>query len=202
MNSGIYKWTNLVTKQVLIGQTQNFKERHRIYLVKLKNNNFSNTHFQASWNKHGQENFKFEILERVLNFNFLTAYEQFYLDYYRKLPGGVYNQIGPVDSPNRGRKYSQEHKDKLSKLHLGHKASEETKAKMSLAAKGKIKSLECRQKLAIAHLGRKHSPESRAKMSETTRNMSDEVKDKIRQAIKKLWQDPIYREARRLKKLE
>lgn len=120
MKSGIYIWKNLKTSRALIGQTQDFEKRKSQYITDLKRNAYGNTHFQRSWTKHGEENFRFEILEEVSNPAFLTAYEQSYLDYYRKLPGGVYNQVGPVDNPNRGRK-----------------TSEETKTKQSLAKKGK-----------------------------------------------------------------
>jgi len=42
---------------------------------------------------------------------------------------------------NKGMKMSKEHCDKLSKIHMGHKVSEETKKKISIGGKGKRYSL-------------------------------------------------------------
>src|SRR3990167_2611327 len=103
IKSGIYIIKNLVTKKVYIGQSQDaFKRltKHK-YMLKIKDPH-ENKHLLNSCNKHGIENFTFEVLELVENLSFLTSFEQSYLDYYRKLPGGVYNQVGPVDNPVRG----------------------------------------------------------------------------------------------------
>src|SRR3989344_2847347 len=94
---GIYKWTNLVTGRVLVGQTGStvgFKKRKNNYMSELRRGIYNNSYFQRSWNKHKEENFAFEILETHLDNLSLTAREQFWLDYYRALSAGVYNNVG------------------------------------------------------------------------------------------------------------
>lgn len=192
MKQGIYIWRNLITGTVLVGQTQNFRSRKGSYLNALKNKTYRNQYFQRSWDKYGKENFLFEIIEIIENPILLTSYEQSYLNYYRTLPGGVYNLIGPVDNPRRGMKASEETKkkqsDALKRYHskIGH--SKETKEKMSrtrlgkkhikkhppcpehvknIVSKihtGKVVSLETREKLSANWKGRKHSEEAKEKM--------------------------------------
>ena len=170
INSGIYMWRNKITGRVLVGQTNNFKRRKKEYLGSLRKNEYANRHFQRSFAKHGEKTFEFTILERVACFAFLTAYEQSYLDYYRTLSGGVYNQIGPTDAPFRGVKLSDEVKHQMSERMLGEKnpmygkeVSAETRGKMSLAGKGRPKTEDHKKKIGLAQKGRKQSEEQLAK---------------------------------------
>lgn len=79
----------------------------------------------------------------------------------------------------KGRKLSEEHKTKLLNVNLGRKASEEAKAKMSIARKNP--SQEIRYKMSKAQLGRKHSEETKAKISynNSIRGVSEETKIKM-----------------------
>lgn len=76
--------------------------------------------------------------------------------------------------------------------------SDETKAKMSAALKGRPMSTEWRQKISNALTGRTATPEHRANMSEALRGKSkpprtEEHKAKIAAANKLKAQDPIWR---------
>ncbi len=121
MKSGIYIIKNNTTQQVYVGQSSSLKARWTNHRNKLKTNKHPNLHLQFSWNKHGESCFEWILLQEISNLNFLTSYEQSYLDYYRTLPGGVYNQKGPVDSPNKGRVTSDETKKKISLALKGEK---------------------------------------------------------------------------------
>lgn len=115
IQSGIYMWHNKITGRVLVGQTQNFSKRKAAYIGKLRRGAYiSNKHFQRSWTKNGENAFEFIILERIAKLAFLTYFEQSYLNYYRTLPGGVYNEIGPADAPRRGTHISEIHKNQIS----------------------------------------------------------------------------------------
>lgn len=154
---GIYKWTNLVTGRVLVGQagsTTGFTARKCTYFSQLRSGKYkTNNHFQRSFTKHGEANFSFEILERMpigdltieQHKPILTAREQFWLDHYRALPGGVYNQVGTVDGPLRG-----------------SFRSSETKAKMSVSMKGKKRDARARANISAAHTGVPWSEKRRA----------------------------------------
>ena len=159
MKSGIYLWRNLVTNRVLVGQTINFNRRRLSYLSYLRNNNYkSNQYLQRSWNKHGEKNFRFEVLEEIKDITTLTIREQYWLDYYRHYSYGVYNQVGPADNPNIGRKLSKATRKRMSLSKMGkpnlklrgRKISEAHKLAVSRATKGRLVSKETRTKLSIA----------------------------------------------------
>lgn len=64
MNTGIYTITNLFNNKMYVGSTGvNFKYRFNNHIKALKLNKHKNKHLQTSWNKYGENNFKFEILE-------------------------------------------------------------------------------------------------------------------------------------------
>lgn len=184
IQSGIYMWRNKITGRVLVGQTCDFKSRKAKYLSALRKGTYGNKHFQRSWTKHGEDAFEMIILEHLYNIAFLTGFEQAYVDYYRTLPGGVYNEVGPVDCPRRGAIVSEETKLKLSKINLGKKQSDDTKRKKSVAAKGKIISDAQKQQISLRHKGKTVSLETRQKLSAAFKGkpghaQSEEAKIKI-----------------------
>lgn len=65
MKKGIYKITNLKNNKVYIGQSENLINREWSHFYWLDRNEHHNEHLQQSYNKHGRNNFKFEILEQT-----------------------------------------------------------------------------------------------------------------------------------------
>ena len=61
MNSGIYKITNLVNDKFYIGSSKDLERRKKEHFNHLRKNKHCNSHLQRSWNKYGEENFKFEV---------------------------------------------------------------------------------------------------------------------------------------------
>ena len=61
--SGIYKIKNIINGKVYIGQTYNLKYRWSRHKSDLNNNRHHNKHLQNAWNKYGEDNFRFEIIE-------------------------------------------------------------------------------------------------------------------------------------------
>ena len=61
----IYQIKNLLNGKLYIGSTKNFKRRKTSHIKKLNARNSGCTGIQNAWNKYGQENFIFEILEEV-----------------------------------------------------------------------------------------------------------------------------------------
>lgn len=62
---GIYKITNIINNKCYIGCCTNFQRRYRKHLCVLKKQKGVNKHLQNAWNKYGEENFVFEIVEIV-----------------------------------------------------------------------------------------------------------------------------------------
>lgn len=91
----------------------------------------------------------------------------------------------------RGRKFTEDHRRKLSEAHKGKIVSKETRKKMSEAARSKIVSEETRQKHSENMMGEKNPnfgkelpEETRSKISEalTGRSLSEETCQKISNA--------------------
>lgn len=172
MKFGIYKWTNLITGRVLVGQTGStvgFDKRKNRYINELSKNRWENKHFQRSWNKYGRDNFRFEMVEALDNDKILTEREQCWLDYYRALPSGVYNQDGPADNPRRGAKNSSEHNAKVSTANkgrlLGIKQSDVTIEKRASKLRGRSRSTEARAAISAGKKGKRFSEKHRLALS-------------------------------------
>lgn len=60
---GIYSITNLVNNKMYIGQSKYIYQRWKRHRTFLNLSKGINPHLQNAWNKYGEENFKFSILE-------------------------------------------------------------------------------------------------------------------------------------------
>ncbi len=113
MKSGIYKITNVITQIVYIGKSKNVVQRKNAHFSALKLNKHNNQHLQNSYNKHGKDNFTFEVLE-YCNIEDLAFKELHYLSLYKN----NYNIIQTIDNRQN---FPQIMKDKmkLSKISKG-----------------------------------------------------------------------------------
>lgn len=80
--SGIYNIINIINGKIYIGSAMCFYHRNHIHLHHLRHNTHYNDHLQRAFNKYGEENFKFEIIEYVEDKSKLIKREQFYLNKY------------------------------------------------------------------------------------------------------------------------
>ena len=79
LNSGIYQIINLITNKSYIGSTKDFKNREWQHFNMLERNKHSSKKLQRSYNKHGKNNFKFEVIARCPT-EYLIKLEQYFLD--------------------------------------------------------------------------------------------------------------------------
>jgi group I intron endonuclease len=113
MKSGIYKITNKVTDKVYVGSAIYIKNRWATHLSLLRAGTHSNKYLQASWIKHTEINFKFEIIE-MCEKEKLIEREQFYIDLYDCVSPKGYNLLSIAGSP-LGFKHSEETKQTMRK---------------------------------------------------------------------------------------
>lgn len=155
----IYRIYNVVNKKFYVGSTVNTRERFRSHRRQLRSGGHHCKHLQAAWNKYGEECFKFEVIEIVIAQNLQDVEDE----WLRKYVGTskCYNTGLSAAAPWRGGKKEkhpsfgrvrteEERKlisnglkayyaaDPYNHPRLGCLHSEETKAKISAARKGKM----------------------------------------------------------------
>lgn len=158
IESGIYCVLNIINNKKYIGSTINIKNRIKHHLRKLKSNKHHNPRLQASFNKYGEKNFIFFILELVNTSNELLKREQYYIDKF--------------DSKNLFNIHL------ITNSSLGVKRSDKTKEKIRLANLG-LKHPEWRNKIKSVSQGKenhwtkkkKFTEESKKKMSSSQKNL-------------------------------
>ena len=138
---GIYKITNLVNGMVYIGQTkQGFQKRYWLHRWKLRNGSHDNQYLQNAWNKYGEENFEFSIVE-VLKIQEIDEKERYWISFYKEQnkcysiqDGGQPTRLNDFVTKEGRKLVGEKNRQRL----LGTKLSEETKIKMSNSRKGKF----------------------------------------------------------------
>lgn len=182
--TGIYKITCLSNNKIYIGSANNIYKRWNEHIWELNNQKHDNKHLQDAWNKYGEENFVFEIIEEC-NKDIKLDREQYYLDLYEPYNRDkgfniAKNALAPMD----GRKHSEETKKHFSEtrkgeLHpwWGRHHSEETRRKLSEIHKGlqagennpfygKHHTDEAKRKVSEANKGKHRTEEQKQHLSE------------------------------------
>lgn len=134
MNSGIYKIINKINSRSYIGSSVCIETRWKVHKNLLTKNVHWNDHLQRAWNKYGEENFSFEVIEEVLDRTRLLDREQHYLDnekhkynFAEIARGGFFDpkvqakirllQSG-TNHPRFGKHHNKETKEKISKTRI------------------------------------------------------------------------------------
>ena len=137
LNPGIYAIVNITNNKKYIGSATRLKERFRNHKTLLRRNKHFNSHLQNAWNKYGEDNFKFEILEIISDIEkienlieLLIKKEESYIikmNSNNRLFG--YNSRVICNS-SLGIKWTKEQKDKLSKSKKGKYSILQKKARI------------------------------------------------------------------------
>lgn len=158
---GIYCIFNLVTEKIYVGSAVDIKNRWSKHREDLNKNRHDNRHLQFSWNKYGANSFIFSVIEYHSTKLELLDRENYWM-----------KELN-VANPDVGYNICL-----IAESRIGLKHSEDTKLKMSLASKGKLKSEAHKQslkglrpseaakaKMSISKIGSKHSEATKLKMS-------------------------------------
>lgn len=128
---GIYKIQSLIKPhKFYIGSAVDIRRRWRQHLYLLRKNEH-NPIIQNHYNKYGESDFIFIILEPCFP-EFLIVREQYYIDAFKP----IFNAVQKAQN-SFGFKHSKESNRKNRIAHLGKKDSPEVKLKKSLAHKGR-----------------------------------------------------------------
>lgn len=116
--SGVYQIRNLVNGKIYIGSSKNLKNRKcHDHLNTLKRNKHQNNYLQNAFNKYGEDNFIFEIIE-FCGEKDLKDSEQYWLDRIRPYDKNIGYNIA-INTYNH--EFSEETKQKMSKNHADFK---------------------------------------------------------------------------------
>lgn len=189
---GIYYIKNKTNSKIYIGQSVDINKRFNSHKHLLRNNNHSNSHLQASYNKYGADNFEFGLIKCTKE-KYLNRLEKLFIRKYDSTdPTKGYNYAKggnsnsgwtmPQKTRNKirealkgensywyGKTFSKEHKKKLSESLKGKKLSEAHKQKLSEAFKGKNHPF----------YGKHHTEETKQKISKSKKGqmLSEETKE-------------------------
>ena len=165
-DTGIYCIENKVNSKKYIGQSIHMRRRWSEHKYDLNNNIHENDYLQKAWNKYGEENFEFLVVE-FCNVEELDGKEDNYIVLYNTLDRNFgYNLVSGVgvnrqvsedtreklrqasrrrkkfpnmkgeNNPNFGKQLSEETKEKIRSARIGTKASDKTRQKLSEQRKG------------------------------------------------------------------
>lgn len=132
MQSGIYIIRNQINQKCYIGSTYQFSQRKSKHFKQLRENRHHSKYLQNAFNKYGEENFDFEILFTCPPDD-LIRIEQYHINNYKP----EYN-MASIAGSNRGVKFSDESRARMSKAFTGRKQSREV---IELRAKNNSKSV-------------------------------------------------------------
>ena len=143
--SGVYAIFNEQAGKIYIGSSNDIWKRWEEHKRKLRANRHHCHHLQNSWNKYGEREFSFVIVE-FCDTEIRLEREQYYLDMYKDKDKRdlIYNETLNATAPMEGLKHSEESKKKISKATkgkvnpmYGKHHSEEIRKKISEINKGK-----------------------------------------------------------------
>jgi group I intron endonuclease len=166
---GVYKITNLVNNKCYVGSSIDVIGRWSQHISTLEVNKHHSIKLQRSYNKHGKNNFNYEIIEEC-DTELLLIREQYYIDLFDSYKNG-YNSVQNAGN-NLGMKHSDEtkeilrNKSKGNKNMLNKKHTDETKKKISDKLKGVPLSEETKLKMSESRKGKKITDEVKKKISD------------------------------------
>ena len=174
--SGIYKIENKINGNSYVGSAVDIYSRWVLHTWQLRKEKHANIVLQRAWNKHGESNFVFSVIEKC-NKETLISREQFYID---KLHP-EYN-ISKKAGSQLGFRFSDASKEKMRISHLGKKVVMTENRWIAIRAISQPKRIEA---VVAAIRGIKRSLETKAKMSAAQKKRYE--KPEQREKAKAVW---------------
>ena len=173
MPSGIYRIVNWVNGKTYVGSATYLRKRLSEHKRTLILNKHNNKYLQNSWNKYGETNFCFEILEYCIK-DILIIREQYWINKLNSVVPKGYN-LAPIAGNTAGIKWTEEVRAKQIAVRTGKKRSQDEKDKISLGMIG-IKN----------RLGTRQTEITRIRMRNAKANKTQEMSDNQSAAQRKL----------------
>lgn len=191
-NRGIYKIINSANQHFYVGSSVNLSRRKSRHFSELRTQKHNNQHLQAAWNKYGEGAFEFVVVEWVDDVDKLLEIENKWLK----------EHVGKEYCYNMGRDATAPALGLTGELSptWGYKHTEEAKARIGAASKGRTLSKEVIDKIVASRKGYTHSVETRQKLSNAAKGEANfwygkarpEFAEKVRKAVYCPTNDTFY----------
>lgn len=164
---GVYEIINIKNDKKYVGSSVYIKGRWSNHKSSLRRNKHGNNHLQNAWNKYGKQVFKFNVLVycepeeglKIENALLATGNYEYNIAMDAKAPTlGMTGKLAPW----YGKKFTEEHRNKIGESHMGKKHTKETIQKM----KDRVFTKEHRRKIGEATRKRIVTEETKQKMSD------------------------------------
>ena len=155
---GIYKIKNEINGKVYIGLSTKVRHRIRYHTARLKQNTHKNKHLQSAFNKHGEHNFSFEVIEECSE-DELTDKEKLWIKEFK--------------SHDRKFGYNKTYGGEFGRL------SDEIYAEYSKRLKGCVVSEEQKKQISKTLTGRKRPKDEVDRTAISNRRFNDEIELQI-----------------------
>jgi group I intron endonuclease len=158
----IYEIRNTTNDKRYVGSTIDPKRRKVVHFRKLRQGKHHSIVLQRAFDKYGEGAFFFSVIEENIPQDYLIEREQYWLE---KLQP-EYN-IAKIAGSRIGVPASEETKAKMRTANKGRVLSSEHKEKIGNALRGRVREInpEWRDKLTASCFGRVHTLETKAKLS-------------------------------------
>lgn len=83
--NGVYLITNKVNNKTYVGSSKDINRRIKTHKRELAEGSHNNRKLQKDYDKYGDENFEYTILEKDVEHEFLTAYEKYWMYKYNSI---------------------------------------------------------------------------------------------------------------------
>lgn len=181
----IYSITNKINGKRYIGQTTRLKKRWNRHRTELRHNYHPNSYLQRAWNKYGEKNFLFEVIDDCKSEKHLLEREFYWIKFYESNnenngynlsdggEGGKPSAAGilRIIQAHKGKPLSDQHRKKISESNKGRIISKESREKTSKTlkkryAEGMIAVVPPPKSGELHPMwGKKHTPEACVKIS-------------------------------------
>jgi group I intron endonuclease len=127
---GIYRIKNKINEKCYYGSSKDIEKRWKTHINQLRNKKHINCILQNAWNKYGEENFIFEVIEEC-DIESLFDIEQGYIDTLGEYNIGLKASGGDNISKNPNKSIIVENIKKASKIWRDSLSDEERKQRFS-----------------------------------------------------------------------
>lgn len=172
---GVYRIQNTINGKVYIGSSVHLRRRLTTHITLLGQGKSTSHRLQRAWAKYGAQAFDVCILALVPPED-LLGHEQRWLDHHRSWERDTGYNICRKTHNWAGNRHTEQAKAKIGKAHRGKTVSKETRLLIGEANQGN------------QHwLGRRHTEESRARISENRAGVrfSPEALERVQEANRK-----------------